>query len=102
VIQRGDEMENFSATIDPYLSAYEGISPVAVRLHQREIHAPEHLAAGHLVCDSCAAQFGLGVHRAHPQVNQSELRRKLEQILAADHEASRPHQNLYDLVGTSS
>jgi hypothetical protein len=102
LIQRGDEMENFSATIDPYLAAYEGTSPVAVRLHQREIHAPQYVSTGRVVCDSCGAQFGLGVHQLYPANNQAELVLNFEQILAADHAAGRPHLNLYELVGRLS
>ncbi len=97
MIRRGEETEGFSLSISPYKATFQGTGPVAVRLHQREIHAPEHTTWGTVKCDSCDEEFGVGCHRLYPTNTEAECVAKLERILAADHRAGRSHENAYDL-----
>jgi hypothetical protein len=101
MIQRGEETEAFSVVSisrrDNYKAAFHGIDPVAVKLHQTEIHAPEHTTWGTVKCEPCNEEFGIGCHPAFPANSEAELVSKLEQILAADHKAGRSHGNLYEL-----
>jgi hypothetical protein len=99
MIERGEETEAFSVVqVAPaYKIAYEGIDPVAVKLNQSEIHAPEHTTWGTVKCDSCGEGFGVGCHRLYPTGTAQECVTKLEKILAEDHKAGRAHENLYKL-----
>ncbi len=102
MIERGENTEDFSVVsispTDDYKAAFHGLDPVAVKLHQTEIHAPQHTTWGTVKCDSCGEEFAVGCHRLYPTNTETECVAKLERILAADHKAGRPHENLYDLV----
>jgi PIN domain len=99
MIVRGENTEEFSiASVDPdYYEAYLGLDPVAVRLGQSEVRAPEHGTWGTVACDRCDAKFAVGCHSVFPAGTESECVAKLERILEEDHEKGRPHKRLYEL-----
>ena len=101
LIQKGENTESFSiASVAPaYYSEYDGFNPVAIKLHQSDIHAPDHASAGVVKCDSCGEEFGIGYHRLYPQGDMKQVASKLEQILSTDHKNNRPHENIYELPG---
>ena len=98
--ERGENTEDFSvASISPeYYGAYEGLGPVAVRLRQTEIHAPNHATWRAVKCEHCGTEYGVGYHRLYPINTEMECIAKLGEILAADHKMNRAHENLYDLT----
>jgi hypothetical protein len=102
MIERGENTEGLSVVsispTDVYMREFPGVDPVAVKLDQTEIHAPQHTTWGTVKCESCGEEFGVGCHRLYPTNTEREYVTKLERILAADHKAGRPHENLYDLV----
>lgn len=100
LIQKGENTESFSVgSVAPaYYSEYDGFNPVAIKLHQSDIHAPDHASAGVVKCDSCGEEFGIGYHRLYPQGDMKQVASKLEQILSTDHKNNnRPHENIYEL-----
>ncbi len=100
MIEHGEEPESFSILqISPaYKVVYEGIEPVAVKLNQSIIHAPEHGNFGKVKCEFCNDEFGVGHHWLYTGNTEDESVAKLKGILAADHKAGRRHQNLYEIV----
>jgi hypothetical protein len=104
MIERGENVEDFSvvSVSSDYYEEFHGFDPVAIKLRQTEVHAPEHTTWGTVKCDSCGEEFGVGCHRLYPTNSEKECVAKLEGILAADHRAGRPHPNLYDLGACSS
>lgn len=99
MIVRGENTEEFSiGSVDSdYYEAYHGFDPVAVRLGQSEVRAPEHTTWGTVACESCDAEFAVGCHSMFPTNTEAKCVAKLESILAADHKAGRPHKSLYEL-----
>jgi hypothetical protein len=103
-IDRGEEIEGLSivsiALMGEYKAAFTGPDPVAIKLHQMEIHAPQHRDRGIVTCASCREQFGVGDHSLLPSTDTwGHLVAKLEDLLAEDHRVNRGHANLYNLVG---
>jgi predicted nucleic acid-binding protein len=99
MIQRGENTEDFSvvSVSSDYFGEFHGLDPVAVKLRQTEVHAPEHTTWGTVKCESCGEEFAVGCHRLHPANSEKECVAKLEGILESDHRAGRPHESLYDL-----
>jgi cysteinyl-tRNA synthetase len=76
------------------------LCPVAIRLNQTEVHAPDHDTWGIVSCDSCKDQFALGPNRIYgTRSTAAECIRELEERLKADHKDGRPHANSYELKG---
>ena len=103
LITHGEETEAFSISsisrTDDYMMAYLGLSPVAIRLNQTEIHAPEHQNWGTVKCSDCGAEFAVGHNWLYPEGPKDPYLQALRGILAADHQENRPHQNIYELRG---
>jgi hypothetical protein len=81
-----------------YKEQLQTINPVAVKLNQREVNAPEHADWGTVTCDRCNEKFSIGHHRMYPQEGQENRYVKaFEEILADEHRQGIPHKNGYDL-----
>src|SRR5579871_1290707 len=78
-----------------YKSAVDTMDPVAIKLGQHEVHAPEHDNWGEVIkCDQCKDQFRLGKHRIYgTNMREEECTDALKKTLAADHRNNRPHAN---------
>ena len=99
MIERGENTEDFSVVSisSDYYGVFDGLDPVAVKLRQTEVHAPEHTTRGTVKCESCGEEFAVGCHRLYPTNSEEECVAKLRRILAANHKAGQPHENLYIL-----
>jgi cysteinyl-tRNA synthetase len=81
-----------------YKSSIRPLGPVAVKLNQWEVHAPEHDTWGIVSCDRCKDRFGIGPNRIYPSRNgPEECARELEELLKTDHRDGRAHANSYEL-----
>lgn len=100
MIERGENTEAFSVvSISPaYYAEFLGTEPVAIKLHQTMVHAPQHTNWGTVKCDNCGEEFAVGCHAFYPTGNETECVERLHQILATDHSAGRGHENLYELT----
>lgn len=78
-----------------YKEAISSIHPLAIKLYQREVHAPGHESWGTVTCDTCGEKFGLGYNRIYGSGGQTadQCAEALDRILAADHAANRTHLN---------
>jgi cysteinyl-tRNA synthetase len=83
-----------------YKTRISPLCPVAVKLNQWEVHAPDHDTWGIVSCDSCKDRFALGPNRIYgSQTSEKECVEQLEDILKIDHQHGRPHANSYELEG---
>ena len=84
----------------PYKMSICPIGPVAIKLNQRDVHAPDHDTWGIVSCDSCRDRFALGPNRTYgTSATEQECVTELEKLLKQDHLNDRPHQNSYELAG---
>jgi hypothetical protein len=84
----------------PYKTSIHPIGPVAIKLGQREVHAPEHDTWGIVSCDGCKERFAIGPNRVYvSRTTELECVAELEELLRQDHLHSRPHQDSYELRG---
>ena len=73
--------------------------PVAIKLGQTEIHAPEHSTWGVVKCE-CGETFAIGPHRMYgTRISDQEAAKQLEDILAEDHQRDVAHHDFYPLRG---
>jgi len=92
-----------SGKIGPMYESYKerflGLTPVAIKLHQKEINAAHHYTWGIVTCDQCKMEFAIGEYQVYPQSSRPEMEcvQKLERFLAEDHKSAREHENVYDL-----
>jgi hypothetical protein len=49
-----------------YKQHFSGLNPVAIKVGQIEIKAPEHETWGTITCGQCGEQFLIGPHRSTP------------------------------------
>ena len=83
-----------------YKHRLDSLNPVAVKLGQIEIHAPQHDTWGILTCDACGEKFALGPNRIYgSRTGEDACVKELDSILARDHAANQGHKNSYDLTG---
>ena len=83
-----------------YKTSIRPLGPVAIKLNQREVHAPDHATWGVVSCDQCKDKFGIGPHRIYgSRTTEQECVKELEELLNLDHEHRRPHPNSYELTG---
>ncbi len=81
-----------------YKTKLDSLCPVAIKLHQMEVHAPGHSTWGILTCDACGDEFGIGPNQIHgSQKTEEECVKQLEAILAEDHRKQQNHRNCYEL-----
>ena len=81
-----------------YNTSIRPLCPVAIRLNQWEVHAPDHDTWGVVSCDSCKDKFALGPNRIHgSHTTPEDAVKELEDLLKADHQHGRPHSNSYEL-----
>lgn len=74
------------------------LCPVAIKLGQGEICAPDHFSWGVVVCEVCREQFAIGPNRIYgSRLTDIQVANVLEGKLAEDHKRSSPHQNSYEL-----
>jgi cysteinyl-tRNA synthetase len=83
-----------------YMTKITPLCPVAVKLNQSEVHAPDHATWGFVSCDRCEDKFALGPNRIYgSRTSEKECVKQLEDILKTDHQQGRPHANSYELEG---
>ena len=74
------------------------LCPVAIKLCQTEVHAPDHDTWRTVTCDSCGEKFGVGPNRIYEsRRSEQDCVRQLEALLAEDHKKVAPHGNCYEL-----
>lgn len=73
--------------------------PVAIKLGQTEVHAPEHSTWGVVRCE-CGEAFVIGPHRIYgTTTTDQDAVKQLEDILTEEHTHDLPHHNFYPLRG---
>ncbi len=81
-----------------YKEKMSPLCPVAIKLYQSEVHAPEHTDWGVVTCDGCKAEFAIGPHRIYGARKSVEACvKQFEELLADDHAQKRAHANSYEL-----
>ena len=81
-----------------YKSQIQTLRVIAVKKGQSEVSAPEHATWGTVKCDWCPDEFLIGAPRLYGVFGtENEYVKKLEAILAAEHNRQQGHQNCYDL-----
>ncbi len=81
-----------------YKTKVEPLSPVAIKLGQTEVYAPGHDTWGVVACDVCGERFAIGPNRMYgSRRTDVDCAKDLEEILAEDHNRSRPHPNSFVL-----
>jgi hypothetical protein len=80
-----------------YKEKVECVCPVAVKLGQHEVHAPDHAHWGVVTC-GCGDKFAIGPHRIYgARLTDSECATRFEALLEEDHKQKRVHQNSYEI-----
>jgi len=83
-----------------YKSSIRALSPVAIKLNQWEVHAPDHDTWGIVSCEGCKDRFALGPNRIYgSKSTEQQYVMELENKLKEDHEQGRQHSNSYELTG---
>ena len=83
-----------------YKTSIRPLGPVAIKLNQWEVHAPDHQTWGVVSCDHCKDKFALGPNRIYGTHSTPENGvKELEDLLKEDHKHGRPHENSYELKG---
>jgi cysteinyl-tRNA synthetase len=83
-----------------YKTSLHSLCPVAIKLNQTDVNAPDHDTWGVVSCDNCKDKFALGPNRIYPsRTTEEECVKELEDLLKADHMHGRPHANSYELKG---
>ena len=83
-----------------YKTSIRPLCPVAIKLNQWEVHAPDHDTWGVVSCDNCKDKFALGPNRIHgTHTTPEDGVKELEDLLKVDHQHGRPHANSYELKG---
>jgi hypothetical protein len=81
-----------------YEEKIESYNPVAVRLGQNTIHAPEHDTWCNVKCAECGAEFSVGPNRnLGSRRTQQECVTQFVGILENEHAKGDVHLNAYDL-----
>jgi len=105
LIQAGINVENTKDGVrwrrkSPYKTNLISLGPVAVRLNQSEVNAPEHDTWGVVTCDICKEAFALGPNRIYgSRTTPEDAVKELEDLLKEDHRRGRAHANSYELKG---
>ena len=76
------------------------LCPIAVKVSQAVVHAPEHSEWGIVACDfdGCGEKFKLGPHKFYGTKSSAQTCvKQLESLLADDHAKKRIHANSYEL-----
>ncbi len=81
-----------------YEEKLESLNPVAVRLGQLTIHAPDHDTWCVVACETCGAKFAIGPSRIYgSRRTQEDCVKQVEAFLAQEHKDGHVHLNAYDL-----
>ena len=80
---------------------FYGLGPVAVKLHQGDVCAPEHDSWEPIIaCVGCDAEYKAGHNRIYgSRSTETECIEELKQKLLDDHRDGRPHNDIYELNG---
>ena len=83
-----------------YKTSITPLGPVAIKLNQWEVHAPDHDTWGIVSCDDCKDKFALGPNRIFgSRSTEEDCVKQLQDLLKTDHQHGRPHANSYELKG---
>lgn len=86
--------------LEAYKAELNAIGPIAVRIGQLNLRAPQHSTWGVVSCDVCQAQFAIGPNRHYgSRVPEADCIEELKRFLATDHQYSHPHRDGYELAG---
>ena len=83
-----------------YTEKVAPICPIAIKVSQSVVHAPEHSEWGVVTCDfiGCGEKFRIGPHRFYGTKSSAQTCvKQLEKFLADDHAKKRIHANSYEL-----
>jgi hypothetical protein len=83
-----------------YTEKISPLCPVAIKVSQSVVHAPEHSEWGVVHCDfnGCGERFKIGPHRFYGTKSTTKsCVKQLELLLADDHAKGRIHANSYEL-----
>jgi hypothetical protein len=83
-----------------YTEKASPLCPIAIKLNQAVVHAPQHSEWGVVACefDGCGEKFKIGPHRFFGTKSSTQTCvRQLQQLLADDHTKNRIHSNSYEL-----
>jgi hypothetical protein len=73
-------------------------NPVAIRLGQHHIYAPDHDTWCTVTCHRCGVAFAVGPNRNLGSIrSRDDCVKQVEDILAKEHEVGNVHLNAYDL-----
>lgn len=82
-----------------YKRKLERVGPVAIKLDQTEVHAPDHDTWCIVSC-KCGDEFAIGPNRIFgSQQLPPDCMKELNERLAGDHHQHRAHENSYELQG---
>jgi len=83
-----------------YKTSIRPLGPVAIKLNQWEVHAPDHETWGVVSCGGCKDKFAIGPNRIYgSRTSETDCVRQLEDLLKEDHKHGRLHANSYELEG---
>jgi len=78
-----------------YERQLHSLDPVAIRLEQRRVNAPEHDGWGHVTCEACGDTFALGYNRIFgDRMAEAKCVALFEGILAEEHKQGRSHRDM--------
>jgi hypothetical protein len=81
-----------------YEGKIQSLNPVAVRLGQHTIHAPEHDTWCVVSCKYCGDKFAVGPNRIYgSRRTKDDCVKQVEDFLTKEHEDGAIHLNAYDL-----
>ena len=81
-----------------YKSQVSPICPVAIKLNQVEVNAPEHSHWGIASCEGCEDKFAIGPNRNYgSRKTDVDCAKDLEATLADDHGNGRAHANSLEI-----
>jgi len=83
-----------------YKEKVSPLCPVAIKIGQSALNAPDHTDWGVVACDfaGCGEKFRVGAHRFYGTKSSAQTCvKQLELLLADDHAKKRIHANSYEL-----
>ena len=84
----------------PYKDKLQSLGPVAIKLGQHDISAPDHEHWGIVECDACPERFAIGFNRIYgSRSTDVQCAMQLQQLLANEHGRKELHCNSYQLNG---
>ena len=81
-----------------YRSEINPLNPVAIKLGQGNVHAPNHETWDVVKCPHCADKFALGPNQIYgSRITKEDATKDLFSLLTDDYNHHRRHQASYEL-----